>query len=34
MASIRAEKLLIEGFGPCLPTNDDVAKFCKLMFDS
>ena len=32
MTSIRQETLLIEGFGPCLPTSDDVNKFCALIF--
>ncbi len=33
MTSIREQTLLIEGFGPCLPTSNDVNRFSKLLFD-
>ena len=31
-ASIVKETLLIEAFGPCLPTREDVEKFCDGVF--
>ena len=31
-ASIVKETLLIEAFGPCLPTREDVEKFCNRVF--
>ena len=31
-ATIVKETLLIEAFGPCLPTREDVEKFCSRAF--
>lgn len=32
ITSIKKEPLLIEGFGPCLPSPDDVTRFNTLIF--